>query len=509
MAGFATRRGFMQTAAAGGALFSLGDLGLLSRLPAVSAAEADLDPKLVRLRPEIEPLVRTIETTPRERVLEVVADRIRQGTSYQEVLAALLLTGVRNVQPRPSVGFKFHSVLVVNSAHIASLSSPESDRWLPIFWAIDYAKRTQAEEERVSGWKLGPVDENNVPPAHKAKAALIDALNRWDEAAADVAAAGLVRSAGAAEVFELLYRYGMRDFRSIGHKAIYVSNSQRTLSCIGWQHAEPVIRSLVYALLNHEGDQNPAQADLPADRPFRANLERVKKISAEWQNGKCDDEATREMIGVLHSGSSDDACDLAVEMLARGVAPQSLWDAALVGSAELLMRQPGIVALHSMTTSNALHYAYVASGNDETRKLALLQNLAFVALFRGAAQGRGRIRDLSIDDLKPQAPQGEGTAAIEEIFADASGNRDAAAAKIRGYVAAGGDAKPLIDAARRLVFLKGRDSHDYKFSSAALEDYYHVSPGWRDRYLAMSVYNLKGSGDRDSDLVARTRTALG
>ena len=43
-----------------------------------------------------------------------------------------MLAGVRNIQPRP-VGFKFHAVLVVNSAHIASLASPDSDRWLPIF----------------------------------------------------------------------------------------------------------------------------------------------------------------------------------------------------------------------------------------------------------------------------------------------------------------------------------------------------------------------------------------
>jgi hypothetical protein len=35
-----------------------------------------------------------------------------------------------------------------------------------------------------------------------------------------------------------------------------------------------------------------------------------------------------------------------------------------------------------------------------------------------------------------------------------------------------------------------------------------VSGAWRDRFLAMSVFNLKGSGDPDSDLVNRTRTAL-
>jgi hypothetical protein len=65
-----------------------------------------------------------------------------------------------------------------------------------------------------------------------------------------------------------------------------------------------------------------------------------------------------------------------------------------------------------------------------------------------------------------------------------------------------------MDAARRLVLLKGDDPHDYKFSMAALEDYYQVSPAWRDRYLAASVLQLRGSGDRDNELVKPIRESL-
>ena len=89
-----------------------------------------------------------------------------------------------------------------------------------------------------------------------------------DESAADAAVAGLAREAGSNEVLELFARIGPRDFRSIGHKAIYVANSWRTLQCIGWQHAEPVLRSLAYALLNHEGEPVPAGRDLAPDRPL-------------------------------------------------------------------------------------------------------------------------------------------------------------------------------------------------------------------------------------------------
>ena len=73
------------------------------------------------------------------------------------VLAALLLAGVRNVQPRPSVGFKFHAVLVINSVHLAAMGSPEHDRWLPLFWALDYFKDSQARDVREGDWTLGPV----------------------------------------------------------------------------------------------------------------------------------------------------------------------------------------------------------------------------------------------------------------------------------------------------------------------------------------------------------------
>ena len=120
-----TRRSFLRTMASASAIAGLGEAGLLPGLPRVAAAETRLDPRFVRFRPEIEPLVRLLEDTPREHLLEEVAVRIRDGTSYREVLTALQLAGVRNIQPRP-VGFKFHAVLVVNSAHLASLAGDGS-----------------------------------------------------------------------------------------------------------------------------------------------------------------------------------------------------------------------------------------------------------------------------------------------------------------------------------------------------------------------------------------------
>ena len=74
-----------------------------SAVAGVAAAEAKLPAKMVQLHPDIEPLVRLLEDTPRARVLEEVASKIKQDTTYREVLAALMLAGTRSINRVPSV----------------------------------------------------------------------------------------------------------------------------------------------------------------------------------------------------------------------------------------------------------------------------------------------------------------------------------------------------------------------------------------------------------------------
>jgi hypothetical protein len=234
------------------------------------------------------------------------------------------------------------------------------------------------------------------------------------------------------------------------------------------------------------------------------------QLRGDWSTGESRPASTRELLSTLREASYDDACRKVVEALNSGASPASAWDAVFACAGELLMRKPGIVALHAVTSANALHYAYATSGDDLTRRLMLLQAAAFVTLFRDEVARRGgAMADLHLETLEPIAPPDASEDALAAIFQDVSGNRTSAAARVLGYLQAGRSPEDLIAAARRMIFLKGRDSHDYKFSSAVLEDYYHVSPEWRNQYLATAVFNLKGSGDTENSLVERTRAALG
>lgn len=472
------RRDFLQVSAVAG-LF-----------PRVALSESRLD-----LAAATEALVRVIEDTPRDRLLEEIASRVRKGLSYREVLAALFVANVRNVRPTP-VGFKFHSVLAINAAYQTSLAGPDADRWLPIFWSLDNFKGSQADEKQKTGWTLPRVDEKKVPPADRAKQAFVEALDHWDVEAIDGPTVALARNFSQNEVFELYFRHGMRDFRDIGHKAIFVAGAYRLLNVIGWEHAEPILRSLSLALQYYTGE-NPRRSNQDADKPWKHNLTAVGSVPAGWRQGRIDDGATKDLLVVARSAGPEAMTEKVLDVLKSGASPRSVWDALFPAGGEILMRRPGILSLHALTTFNALRFVYETSASDETCRLALLQAASFLPLFRGKLD-----KDVKLDQLEPA------TATLDDVFADISKDKMSASRKVLGYLKDGGDAKAIVDGARRLVFTKGLDAHDYKFSAAILEDAALLSPAWRDRFLAASVHHLKGPQSPDNGLVQRIRAAL-
>ena len=173
------------------------------------------------------------------------------------------------------------------------------------------------------------------------------------------------------------------------------------------------------------------------------------------------------------------------------------------------MRQPGLVALHAVTSTNALHCAYQTSESDETRNMLVLQNAAFLPLYREqmTAGGLGSVKKLpdgSIEDM-----QSEPAGTVDEIFREISKDRKSAARRLAGYLGQGGDLRDLMNTTRRLIFLKGSDHHDYKFSAAVFEDYAKISPQWRDRFLATAAFYFRGSEDKNIPLAQRIHAALG
>ena len=451
----------------------------------------------------VEQLILILEQTPRDKLKALLVAEMSRGMSDKDLFTAVCLAAVRNIEPYPSVGFKYHAVMMMQSVqltrdHWTSLN----DRWLPLLWSADQFKAAQRQDLAGGDWTMEAVDAKVSSPGD----AFIRAMESWDAPAADQAIVAMSRAQDfdMHAVFELLFRYGARDLRDIGHKTITVSNCYRVLDVIGWQHRESMLRSTVYALLNHTNETNPATSDLVPDRAGRINTGLLTKLPADWQQGRIEHSATLEFYQVLVGHSPEEIGRFAVDLLADGIHPQVLWDAVFMAVAQLIMYQSSIVMLHATTTINALNFAYRQAKRGDTRAFLLLQGLSFATLFRNLL--RGRERSILFDTFEPVAP--DDRQPLEEIFFDISENRERAASKVLHYLNNGGSVDQFMRVARSLIVDMNSGSHDYKFAEAAFENYHHISMQWRNRYLSASAFYLNGSEDKPNPVVADFKELL-
>ncbi len=409
----------------------------------------------------------------------MAVEQLRRGVSYRQFMAALFLAGIRNVNPRPP-GFALHCVFVIHAAHLLGLEAPADLRLLPLFYALDDFKAAQERDAKaVGGDYTMRAFRGPVPDANRAAAELSAAMEAWDTERGERAIVSLARNRTATEVFALLWQYGARDYRNIGHKAIFVANACRTLQTIGWQHAEPVLRSVTLALLDF-GREQKMNGYAYEDQCYAGNLKRMEaftRLDANWTSDHADAAATRKVLAAIRESSPDEACTGTVNRILKDkVSAATVWDAVHLAAAELRMRAAGGAALasvHAVTSANALHYAYSTASDQRTRFLLTLQGVGWMTQFRVAAGARPEnLRAFAITDLDT------------------------------------GPKPPSLTDAIRYTVSKVNEVHYYKYLGALIEDIPLMSAEWQPHLLAAVPYYTKTAADSEPPAMKRAREAL-
>lgn len=512
-----TRRRFLQTTSV--AALGLADLSSLCTLTVAGVDEPKGPSEPIRFGPDLEPIVRLIEETPRDKCVPALVEQLRGGLPYRRFLAAIFLAAIRTRDHG-------HSAYLVHSAHQISLDLRTEERLLPLFWAVDHHKWQQEISPKPFLEPLtGP-----FPASENAEAEFHEAMRRFDRDQAERALIALARSEGARQAIEQLWAYGCRDVSFIGHRAIAVANCERTLETLGWQHAELVLRFVVRELYFLNGHQDGYY------EPNTARVERsLAKLPAGWAGGEADRGATLELFAALRRGESEQACELAVKQLTAGQRAQAIWDAIHVAAAELMIlhaTSDGMAGrpVHVSTSANALHYAFSASTSAHTRLLLLLQAVAWVADFV-----RVHLGDKELIETKPLALEGgrlpaSAEEAVAQIFAmlpphtysydpktNSGGHklvnleqRALPGRMVFALVSQQPDALGLYtQAARSWLCVKTTvEAHDHKLPAAIFENCEWVTPQWRPRLLAASAHWLHGPQSPDSPLIQQARDAL-
>jgi hypothetical protein len=509
MAGQHTRRQFLRAATGG-----LGEFAALGSLGPASADDAKVTPELVRFGPDIEPVVKLIEETPQDKCVPVFVAQLKKGLPYRQFLAALYLAAIRAARWHGDGAHGWdHNAYWVHSGYQLSLDLPPGEQLLPAFDALIGFGHKTSPDKRGTRELTG-----KLPAAEKGVEELHTAMTEWDADRAERAVVALARSRGSAAVLDPLWHYACRDWDFIGHLAILAANSFRLLEIIGWQHAEHVLRYVVQGFAGG----GKARADHADVRPYWANLPRVEKaagrLPGDWAEGRGNEGLTKDLLVLLRDGKGDEACDLVVRQLTGGKARAgAVWDAVHLAAGELVWsskthaahRPVNSCALHANTAANALHFAFRASGREDTRLLLTLQAVAWMDKFRRCIiDGKHLVTPTDIMAITGPKPPEKPEAAIDEILATRTA-KPHEAARLAFAFAQRHRPELLLAAARRLLPVKtSGDPHDIKFPVAIFEDLDRVSPGWRPHLLAAAVFSFWGSDRPDRPAMQQVREAL-
>ncbi|HWN66034.1 MAG TPA: Rieske (2Fe-2S) protein, partial [Haliangium sp.] len=272
----------------------------------------------------------------------------------------------------------------------------------------------------------------------------------------DVAGAeGLLRGAlaagaGPAEVFRWLTHAATDHFWDYGHGHIYCVKAEELIERIGWQHAHPVLTSLVTSLAYGTREDRLPYMRAYADRMAGHLAALPRWISTIRPEARPDADA---LLAALLDGNLSAALDAVASELERGVAPDRIALVVGLGAAQRLLRFDDRLEHRDEVSEGWLSITHALTHADAVRA-SLLRRPSAEAL-RGLFQSARFVQHLGVCDLP---------AAERPIPAPASPDLDAAdlglVPALRAHDAAGAMAAmrqglatgaPVAQAMRRFV----------------------------------------------------------
>ena len=287
----------------------------------------------------VEPLVALMQETPTNRLLPVLAERLRSGTKLDALVAAAALANARTFGGEDYVGF--HTMMALAPAYHMALELPKARRAVPVLKVL-YRNNQRIQE--VGGRRaevLGPVRPTVVADQPSGGQFLREVVRRKDMEQAERVFAALAQEK-AEEAFNCLL-WTVQDNTEV-HRVVLPYRAWDLLQLIGPKHAHTLLRqSLRYCVKSERDWPHSAQIDEP--RTVLAKLLDQHQLLTRPAGTRTGDDAWVEsMSKTIFTSSPAVAAEATAAALAEGMTLEAVGEAISVAANQLILRDVGRTA---------------------------------------------------------------------------------------------------------------------------------------------------------------------
>jgi hypothetical protein len=284
---------------------------------------------------ELEPLVCLMQETPANKLLPILAGKLKSGTELKRLVAAAACANARTFGGEDYVGF--HTMMALSpSLHLAR-ELPEAQQPLPVFKVL--YRNTNRIQER-GGRKeevLHPVQPAKLSEGKPTGEALREAVRRKDLAGAEQTLAALTRRSADDAFNDLLY--AVQDNTEV-HRVVLPYRAWDLLDLIGREHAHTLLRQSVRYCVKAEMSPRNAIWDEPRTLLPKL-LEQHRLLDRKPGTRAAEDTWVDEFSQTLFKSTPSQAAEAAAAALEEGFTPADVGEAISLAANQLILRDMG------------------------------------------------------------------------------------------------------------------------------------------------------------------------
>jgi len=334
-----TRRDFLADVGRGMLVASVG-AATAAELSLVPAAFAD-EKKTDRLSfGRLEPLAGMMQDTPADKQLPILVQKLQDGTSLRELVAAAALANARQFGGHDYVGW--HTFMALAPAFEMAKELPEQRQALPVLKVLYRNAQTM---QRLGGRRnevLKPIEPRNLPDGRPGSELLREAIGNKDTAVADATLIALARRKPEDAYNDLQAVVEEAIFPDADgiHCSVLAWRAWATLDLTGKEHAQTLLRQSVHYCLNVE--RRTGNGTEPSIRSVLPRLlERHKLIGRSPGQRRPEDAWIAKLAQTINDSNREQAAEAVAAALAEGMEPDAVGEALSLAANQLLLCDVG------------------------------------------------------------------------------------------------------------------------------------------------------------------------